>query len=446
MKAILFANIGNRDLGKNGTPEYKLGNNIDIYDNSKQLFENKKFDFDAILLEPTINYINEKHSLESIYLFGTEQINYNSKDTIYIAKIIKEILKHKYRIEDKNIKVIQITKNPSDRDGMYDFYQEFFKDEDFKDKEVFISLTGGTPAQNEALLFESVAKFKLNVQAVYLPKDSKEVRELSIGEKIYKKGLIDQINAFKEKDLYEGAIELVERHGLGEDLDLLKAENYRNLFDFENSLKYYNNALQKYSGEKRAEIQGEIEAINELKGGLNKKEFSEKYFLTYRTLLKELCRNMKIKWRQGAYVDFVGRLFRFEEAFLRFVFESKYKVSTKKDKNGKHLAFKEFIESNDNVKLKGFLDEAKIKPENPNRRVLFMILTFLKKENPNWDELKKVHGIISKIEELADLRNKSILGHGFEGISKDKFEKEYNRDILGDINSILEFIKDYNTR
>jgi hypothetical protein len=155
---------------------------------------------------------------------------------------------------------------------------------------------------------------------------------------------------------------------------------------------------------------------------------------------------MKIKWRQGAYVDFVGRLFRFEEAFLRFVFESKYKVSTKKDKNGKHLAFKEFIESNDNVKLKGFLDEAKIKPENPNRRVLFMILTFLKKENPNWDELKKVHGIISKIEELADLRNKSILGHGFEGISKDKFEKEYNRDILGDINSILEFIKDYNTR
>ncbi len=446
MNAIIFTNIGNRDIGNKGTPIYNTGG--DVYEESKRLFESKRFtDMEAILLEPVINYIKNKNHIERIYLFGTEQIKIHPQDTYYIAFIIKEILKKRFELIDEKIRVIQVACDPSDRDEMYDFYEKFFGSLT-EGGLVFISLAGGTPAQNEALLFNSVAKFKSDVQGLYLPKGSTKVKALDVSGRIYKKGLKDQVEVLKEKYLYDGAIDLVDRYGLDEDLDLLKAKNYEALFDFENSLKYYEKAVHRYSGEKRAEIHEKIERISRLKTGLrDDKELSEDHFLTYISLLEELYINMKIKWVQGAYIDFIGRLFRFEEAVLRFVFEKETKISTEK-KRGEYSDFCNFVKSDEEICK--FLEECSIKLDRlePNRKVLGKILEFWIRKKNKGEKLGQIFGFLKKTntpegKSLADMRNKSILAHGFKGISKEEFEKMYNGDILKDMGGVLNLLKDY---
>ena len=447
MNAVLYANIGNRDLGRDGTSIYNLGDNI--YKESKRLFERRDFSgLDAILLESVVNYINERYCVENIYLFGTEQMEIHLQDTYYVAAIVKAILTGRYGLDDEKVRVVQITRDPSDRDEMHDFYEKFFNGT--KDKEggiAFVSLTGGTPAQNEALLFNSIARFKTDVQGIYLSKRSREVKTLDISGRIYKKGLREVVDAFKEKFLYEGAIELVGRYGLDEDLELLKAKKYEMLFDFETALRYYKNAIQRYSGERKAELEAEIERLSRLNGGLRDKErFSEEYFLTYTALLEELYKNMMTKWEQGAYVDFLGRLFRFEEGVLRFVFEKETKVSTE-EKSGEYHDFQRFV--NTDKELYNFLNEKGIKEDKLNRKVLRKVVEFWVRKR-GIKRLGRIFRFFDEIntpegDSLAELRNKSILAHDFVGISRDMIERKYKGNISKDIGEILGLLKDYRT-
>ncbi len=83
---------------------------------------------------------------------------------------------------------------------------------------------------------------------------------------------------------------------------------------------------------------------------------------------------------------------------------------------------------------------------DPNRRILRKILEFWVK-NRGINKWSQIFGFVDKINNpegnsLADLRNKSILAHGFEGISKKDFEN-YG-DILKDIDRILRSLNNSN--
>jgi len=440
MRSIVIANIGNSDLGKDEKPYFDIRKN-NVYEDSKRLYENVKFDFEAILLEPVIREIVKEYEIERLYLFATKQRPVHQKDTIYVACIVKEILNREFGIGER-IDVIRIDENPADYDMMFGLYEEEMgRISTDADVILHVSITGGTPAQNMALLIKSLLAFGNKVQVVYKLMGSKEVEKFKIGEAIVKILLSEQLKALKDGHLYGSAAELAEKYYLLElkEILMLKAKEHRVLFDFEESVKVLRKALNGAHGEERARIKSEIEDIERIEEGLKGKErFSEEYFLTYRALIKELVYNMKLKWEQGAYADFLGRLFRFEEAMLRYTFEKEFNVSTERDESKGYPVFKEFIESNN--KLKRFLEESSIKPEEPNRRTLFMILTFLKKENPDRKDIKETQEIIGKIEKLADLRNKSILAHGFEGISKDRIKERYRGDILSDIERVAELM------
>jgi len=444
MNAYLFANIGNSDIGKNLKPLFK--SKRDIYEQSKKLFEENKFSFDAILLEPILNYIKDNYTLANIFLFGTEQVNIHPQDSIYIARIVKKILINKFNIEENKIKIIQITKNPADRDEMYNFYEEFLNSINEEISITFISLTGGTPAQNEALLLNSTKKFGLKIQAVYLPQNSNNIKILKIGEKIYKNFLMREFNILKEKHQYTGAIKLAEEYQLlkNDEIEKLKAINYKLLFDFNNAIKCLEKIKECYLGEEKLKIEKEIENLKKIQQGLTKKfEFNKEYFVVNFLLIKELYENMKIKWEEGAYVDFIGRLFRLEEAILRLLFEKYTQTSTAKIK-GSFSNFASWVKNN--KELLDFLMIEKIDPNKiePNRKILRKILEFwVKKENRT--ELACIFNFINKINtpegnSLAELRNKSILGHGFLGFSKDTIEKYYKRNIFKDIDMIVNYL------
>jgi hypothetical protein len=301
---------------------------------------------------------------------------------------------------------------------------------------IHISITGGTPAQNMALLTRSLMKYGHMVQIIYKPKGLKETKRLKIGEEITRILLSERLNALIERHLYGAAAELAEESNIlsQKKVHKLRAQEHRGLFDFEECVEDMKKVFVATSGEEKAKVKKEMDEMERLKDGLKGKNLlSEEYFLTYKALINELYTNMKQKWEQGAYADFLGRLFRFEEAVLRYVFEREFKVNTEKEEKGEFLEFQRFVKSNN--KLTDFLNQSKIESQEPNRRALFMILTFLKKENSERIDIKEIQERIGRIEKMADLRNKSILAHGFEGISKRDLEKYGN--ILEDIDIIV---------
>ncbi len=444
MKSIVIANIGNSDIGKEEKPYFDSRRN-NIYEDSKRLYEGERYDFEAILLEPVIKEIVKEYKIERLYLFATKQRPVHQKDTIYVACIVKELIDREFAIGER-IEVIQIDENPADYDTMFNLYELEMKRISLDADVIHVSITGGTPAQNMALLIKSLLAFRNKVQVVYKLMGSKEVEKFKIGEAIVKILLSEELKALKDGHLYGSAAELAEKYNLLElkEILMLKAKEHRVLFNFEESIKVLRKALNGAHGEERARIKSEIEDIERIEEGLKGKErFSEEYFLTYRALIKELVYNMKIKWEQGAYGDFLGRLFRFEEAVLRYIFEKETEVTTERVK-GRYGAFELNVKSD--MELLSFLKEEGIKMERiePNQKVLRKILEFwvTKKRNAKWGLVFKFVDKISKPEgdSLTDLRNKSILAHGFEGISKDRINERYKGDILRDIERVVELM------
>ena len=419
--ALLIANIGNSDIGKDKNPIFSPRNgHITIYDESRELWESKEFgSTELLLLDPVLRKIQEIFDIGQVYLFYTEQSPPHRQDTKFIAHIVKSILCSRYDFDGTSINLYAISKNPADYDEMLKLYRAEVDNIPESADRVFVSLAGGTPQQNFSAMLESVARFGAKATMIYTPRGSEDAVEYGVGYEIYKRMISHRVDILKEKKMYGVAAELAEEYGILDtnEIKMLQAKNHRLLFDFESSQTLFNEVKDKLP-EHLEEIHSAIDELEKLK---NKNKYA---------LIHELYENMLVKWEQGAYVDFLGRLFRFEEAVLRFVVENEFNISTEKDEND--LRFKSDVSSNND--LKNFLDKNGINYDTPNRLCLFMMLRFLISKNPNRNDLKIITDTIKKIKKLSDLRNASIMAHGFEGISRDRINALYDPDeLIGDL-------------
>jgi len=440
MKAIFLANIGNNDVGKNGQALFPKGAGNDVYKKTKEIYEKKQYDgYDAIILEPIISEIRKDYEIERIYLFATKQDPINPQDTEYAGKIVQEILKKKFGYNDEIFREKIINRNPADYDSMFKYYQDEINEITVDDNisTVFISITAGTPAQTTSLLFFAVAKFGMKAQAVYLPRGSNIVKKEKIGEMIYKKFLEERVEELIKKHLYGAAADLSEKFGLKNltEIKELRAKEKRDLFDFDGATSILNDIKDMVGGETRTNYLKDIERLENLKKGDEK------------ALIKELYENMKRRWEQGAYTDFLGRLFRFEEAVYYYLIHKKFGIDV--SIKNKHKDFIDKIKSD--KKLFEFLKSKKyggkelnIDEHSVDRPLLFFVISFYKEEFGLivriFDQINDYEGQPDK--SLGELRNKSILAHGFEGISKDKIIEKYKSDkLMEDVEKIVKFIE-----
>ena len=444
--ALLIANIGNSDIGRDKKPILSSRNGqINIYEKSRELWESKDFEsIELLLLDPVLHKIREMFDIEQICLFYTEQNPPHPQDTKFIAHIVKSILCSRYDFDETSINLHVISKNPADYDEMLKLYRAEVDNIPESTDRVFVSVTGGTQQQNFSAMFESVARFGEKATMIYTPRGSEGAIEYEVGYEIYKRMITQRVDILKEKKMYGVAADLAEKYGVldSNEIKMLQAKKYRLLFDFDSAWTLFNEVKDKLP-EHLEEIHSAIDELEKLKSG------------DMCVLIHELYENMLVKWEQGAYVDFLGRLFRFEEAVLRFVFEKETDVTTEKRRRG-YADFTRYIKEDNN--LLQFLTKEDIDPNRiePNRKVLRKILEFWVKEErktklgPIFGFVKKINeppkkknqshhnqifGFVKKINEpdgdsLANLRNKSILGHGFEGISKDRINKLYGSDRL----------------
>lgn len=429
--ALLIANIGNSDIGKDKNPFFSSRNGqINIYDGSRELWESKEFgSIELLLLDPVLRKIREMFDIGQVYLFYTEQSPPHRQDTKFIAHIVKSILCSRYDFDETSINLHAISKNPADYDEMLKLYRAEVDNIPESADRVFVSVAGGTQQQNFSAMLESVARFKAKATMIYTSRKSEDAVECGVGYEIYKRMITQRVDILKEKKMYGVAAELAEEYGILDtnEIKMLQAKGHRLLFDFESSQMLFNEVKDKLP-EHLEEIHSAIDELEKLK---NKDRYA---------LIHELYENMLVKWEQGAYVDVLGRLFRFEEAVLRFVVENEFNISTEKDEND--LRFKSDVSSNND--LKNFLDKNGINYDTPNRLCLFMMLRFLISKNPDRTNLKIITDTIKKIKKLSDLRNAAIMAHGFEGISRDRINALYDSDeLIGDLKIITDTFKFY---
>lgn len=404
MKLYLLANVGNRDVF------------LDLKEIEKPRIDGKEIYKGLIKYKnrisfPILSKIFEEYKFEKVFLFATRQDKsfveqrFWEKDTIYLAEIIKSFY--------NNVEYEIVSTNPSDYTEMYKYFIEKLpkmKEKIPSDALVFLSLSGGVPAQNTALLLIGVKVFGANSQPIYVPPSGK-IHVLEINKIISKERSIDNaITAIKNYD-YSSAIAILEKIGM--EPYILKFLDYldkRINFDFKRAKNIL--ASIDSTGQDKLHIHNLIEQINALESGSDEKKIMELYY------------HIDIAYKKSEYLEFLAYLFRFHEGYLYYMFERETGIKPGKIK--KESKYKEFIFDENLVKyLSNKVYNAEpLKYWELSRPVIMSIINYFIDEKgrkelyPEFEKLKFIQG-------LADLRNKTIFGHGYEGISGEDIFNKY---------------------
>lgn len=132
-------------------------------------------------------------------------------------------------------------------------------------------------------------------------------------------------------------------------------------------------------------------------------------------IFSELVENIEFQIVNEEYIDFLGRVYRFKEAILKYMF---IKKSINKNKFSFHLE----IMSKRSI-MKSLRKHYKIY----NTNLVFALSNYFKKYHHNDYAVYEVLKIINseKMNNLIELRNGSIVGHGFVGVSADEIYRLY---------------------
>ncbi|AEH07257.1 hypothetical protein [Methanothermococcus okinawensis] len=488
-KALFLSNVGNRDLGKDKTPlfdnkpnkksdelkeycreEYKkiTGEDLkadELFSFTKELYSSgvyRKLDLEPIIIKYQIKKILELHDSIDVVLFGTLQNGGYKTDAYYSASIIEYIIKKEFGDKINSIKVYAINDNPSDYSLMFEYYKKtlnnFKNDKDYES--IYLGITGGTPALSFGLIICGALKWELKAKVLYQSLFKNEPTYMDIGYKLFNILKNREYITLYDKHLYELCAEIGKDYNLIPDwkYHYLLGLHYKELFDFKRALEEFDKAYKcdNVNFKDKKEIQKEINSIKDFeKIDINNIVIKDNINL-YAKLIDLLIENAKIKWENGEYVDFIGRIFRLKEALLRMIIEKEFNISTNPknvEENGKKikrwLEFEEFLDNN--PKIYDYLEKETDwnGRKEPNNRVLDWILGYMvNKGKKEWKKYAKIYGFSKNLEKLSELRNESILAHGFKGISKtdivNRYDKNNNNEmkIISDLDNIKEIISE----
>ncbi len=443
MSVMLICTLGNRDLQLSGKViEATREKGLEIFENFDKYYP----DLTYPLIRPVFRYIFEEERQEKIgrlILVATDQSDpaFRQKDTIEFARVLQRIIPKEYGAKVGQIKILKIPENPTYLDAMYDFFGTTLKDNKaFKSDNVFnmeelevcyVEQTGGIPAANMALLYQCITRFRekccpVNISEKYgavplnfvgkVMSDRKKSILLALTDKYDYASMSIHLDEKKENERFI--------------LKLSRYAQHRLYFDMLTARTVARQAMGEFSGEKN--IFGSL--ISELE----KIESGD-----YLSLILELFHNMRIKYLRQEFVDFLGRIYRFEEGVLRYIIETELGVTTKKEKSSESLTLARYIEENselsDFIRSQKTPDGEAVDASKHGLPRFNACLNYLIVEKGK-DEYKAVYEIFRKFIQLINIRNKSIIGHGFEGVSEEIIKENYGGDVLEDLKSVVSLI------
>jgi len=399
-------------------------------------------------------FISEnKEDNNAIYFICTDQKNEkdNKKDTVYLFKILeyflKELLKSKWSVEP-----FYFDGDPTDMEKAIDNIKnlkiQILENTNNLDKQDFKVIYGpGVPTVNYSLIL-NFFDFPYNLEFYY----AKFLSELGT-TKLQSTPIYGVLNPFIIKNSiknligkynYIAAYNILSELNLKEELMkarlFLEVLYYYMLFRFDEAKEKLALFKKEYSFNKEEEEELYKLLESEIKTLAN--NLSNEY-----KLLIPLINIMQIYFKSGMFNEWISLVFRLEEEFGKLVVEKLLGLEKiEKDKSGKFNAFKEAIDKEPN--LKKYLEENKIRYDEPNRVVYKKITEYFKNTqntDKRFENMKNIIGYYNELIDflneaaqdggmkLSDLRNNSPFAHGFTGISEQllkQYTKWYTESVL----------------
>jgi len=382
--------------------------------------------------------------VDRLVLFGTDQDDptYRSSDTLHFAELavrrLPELLGSRVRsIGRQDIEGI----NPALYDEAFEKFDELLTKSPHAEVEVcYVVIAGGIPACNTALLLQGVRHFGDRLQVVYLPQGG-EPQELRAGRQV--------INAFREAAAIEhldrldfaNALPRLERLEVDPGLvGLVAYAAQRFAFDFRSAqATLFQEALRDGDRPVREFIQQRLRhdldpLLAEARPEFDRRGGSHERLAA---LLRELYWNAAITYRHRRYADFLGRVYRFQEAVLRYLVERIFGLPTdlKPDvREANQARWNEGIQAN--PRLLAFLESQTVEEEpldwkKIGRPTYKALLSYATDEDLGLDaggkpllspgERGRYDVLLDRInafDRLVELRHRTIIGHDFEGVSE----------------------------
>jgi hypothetical protein len=421
-RVVLLCNVGNRDLllqGQEIRPARPRGKEI------LDSLVTHQADLSLPIIMPAILTIqaDAPEAAIDIMLFCTDQQGVSEKfrenDTLHFGECIRKTFGGRQPV--RRVMVRTVHRNPTMYDSMFAFFEEQFDDERSQlsaYERVFISLAGGIPACNMALCLQAIQAFGERCIALYPLEGHNRAVPLQIGTQLLTSAKQQLVREQLRNYEYAAAAMVLDTLSLPIQASLARLAVYRLNFDFPRAQHIIASLIGGDLGEVRSyalEVDSEFGMLRNMR---------------LPSLIEELYWNATIKFHQEEYLDFLGRLFRFQEAVLRHCLEtSELNLTTSIDAD--NLRFKRFQASVQRYPgLVTYLEtqrynSVRLEWQEPYTPCLMAILRYLV-ENGRDDARPQRQSLLTTLEEidrLSPLRNKSPLGHGFDGISLEKIHE-----------------------
>lgn len=464
MNILIMANIGNSDLEVDGQRPKRARP-----DGEAILQRLAEHQIEFPILEPCLRHIQRQHPNETARLicFYTDQpetppttqpdrhgVSLRDKDTIWFARIAAQVLPERFAGWLHEVQPMRIEGssgpdlNPSIYDEAFEAYGDLLRRSYDQTVDLCYILTaGGIPACNFALQLQSIIAYAERCRFIYPPESGRRVNELRIGEQM--QSAIQRANAIAALKQYNFPSALISaRAAQSSDwvIGLLEYAVYREAFDFKRALQSIEQTERRASGSTR-ELCADLRA--------NLQQLSEQN--DQAALLREVAYSAEIALRNGRYADMLGRIFRLQEGVLRLVVERYLELPTDMSRSVKETNLARYLEQIDaNQALREYLDQKTIddKPlryrDGPNRPVMQALIEFVinggvRNNGQPWNKnvrerLKAVYHILQRFDRLSDLRNQSVIAHGFAGVSREEIDALYEggaEKIVKDIGAML---------
>jgi len=444
MKKTIFFLIGNRHILYQGQ---ELPKDC-IREESLRLLEQYETERKHITLQ-IVNPLIEKlkQEIQEIVLIVTDQGKsaYSKQDTLFIGEIVRHKINELYGIRDVALKKYEAS--PVELEDIFPYITRLIKQYEHDGTKKIICNSGGTPQMKQALLLLATNLLKPDeVEAYQVDEKSGRISPIELASTIrsefVKRSCLELIKSYE----YSAAVKLVMENQFQTKkilmlLALLNYGKYRLSFDFDSA----NKNLDSLSSGLLASIEYD--------------DF-KKFKMNIQTRLEkilELHNNLLIQWQKESYVDFIARLFRFEEEVYYLLVEKEYqgKFNLAVDRDRKK--FIKFLKSNDSLltRLQGKMYRGSpIEIKIISTPLLFYLVDDLQK----FDDILNCFNKLGRYQSsdpkpsnnqqarksLDWLRNKSIAAHGFAPVSREIIEKLYGEPIdnlFHDLQSILNAIK-----
>jgi hypothetical protein len=399
------------------------------------------------ILEPCLRYLLSRHRAErpwQVILFGTDQPDpkHRGSDTLYFAEIIARHLpgrlreagfREDFRVEARRIEGI----NPALYDEAFEAFGRLLPPLPEGFQHAYVILAGGTPACNMGLLLQGIRRYGERLRALYPPYGG-EPHELRVGHQI--------LQAFQEaavRDrLQEGDFARAEAllRDLGAPPGLIALAAYaarRMEFDFEGAREALDQAMREGDAATRDFIRQRL--LHDLDPLLGPGDPPRRW----EALLRELFWNARAAYRSGRYADFLGRVYRFQEALLRYLVETLLGLPTDLAREVREETRRRWEEGiRGNPALLRFLEQQEVEGQpldwrQISRPTYKALLAFAiekggtdaegrplvpEGERGRYQALLKQ---VNQLDPLVERRHRTIIGHDFVGVSEEDLRAAY---------------------